>query len=165
MVQVQLAIPEVVYKELLRRAGERGMSPSEYLVELLTADLDPREAALSYLEGARGLLEQAREEVERGDLRQASEKVWGACALAIEAHALLRRGRRLESRAELWVYKNEVARELGDWVRAVFRQADSMHKNSYENMATRVDVEDALKEVEKLVEAVEKVAGRTPGLA
>jgi phosphate uptake regulator len=49
-----------------------------------------------------------------------------------------------------------VARELGDWVRAVFRQADSMHKNFYENLATREDVEDALREVEKLVKAVDE---------
>jgi hypothetical protein len=78
------------------------------------------------------------------------------CALAIKAHALRRRGRRIENYAELWAYKNEVAGELDDWVRAVFRQADSLHKNFYESLATRVDVEDALREVEKLVKAMEE---------
>jgi uncharacterized protein (UPF0332 family) len=155
-VVVQVAVPDVVCRELLRRAEGRGMSISEYLAEIAVEGLDPLDAALSYIEGAKDLLRQARIELERGDLRQASEKVWGACALAIKAHALRRRGRRIESHAELWAYKNEVARELGDWVRAVFRQADSMHKNFYENLATREDVEDALQEVEKLVKAVDE---------
>ena len=81
----------------------------------------------------------------------------GACALAIKAHALHREGRRLESHRELWVYKNRVARELGEWVRHAFMVADSMHKN--EGMATREDVEDALREVERLVESVRKALG------
>jgi len=45
---------------------------------------------------------------------------------------------------------------LGDWVRDAFLKADSMHKNFYEGLATREDVEDSLKEVEKLVSAVSK---------
>ena len=55
------------------------------------------------------------------------------------------------------MYKNEVARELGEWIRVVFRQADSMHRNFYENLATREDVEDVLKEVGKLVAAIMEV--------
>jgi len=58
-----------------------------------------------------------------------TEQLNGACALAIKAHALHREGRRLESRRELWVYKNRVAREFGEWVRHAFMVADSMHKN------------------------------------
>lgn len=163
-----MAVPEVVYRELLRGASRRGTSISEHLADIAAEDLDPPDAALSFIEGAKDLLRQAREELGRGDLRQASEKVWGACALAIKAHALHRRGRRIESHAELWAYKNEVAKELGDWVRAVFRQADSMHRNFYENLATREDVEDALREVEKLVETVKRLleqpgrGGKTP---
>ena len=43
-----------------------------------------------------------------------------------------------------------------------------MHRNFYENLATREDVEDALREVEKLVETVERLlkqpggGGKTP---
>jgi len=107
-----------------------------------------------YLSGALELLEQAKREVEGGDLRQASEKIWGSCALAIKAYALAKEGRKLESHSELWVYKNYVAAELGEWVKVAFRQADSMHKNFYENQATKEDVEDVLKEVERLVKTV-----------
>lgn len=128
--------------------------PEEYLLEILTKDLDPEERAREYVEASLSLVEQAEKELEKGDLRQASEKIWGACALAIKAHALAKKGLKLESHRDLWLYKNEVARELGEWVRTVFRQADSMRKNFYEGLATREDVEDVLREVKKLVTAI-----------
>jgi len=61
---------------------------------------------------------------------------------------------RLESHRELWLYKNEVARGLGDWVRTAFLKADSMYKNFYEGLATREDVEGSLRDIEKLVLAI-----------
>ena len=63
-------------ERLRREAEERGMTPEELLVSLLTADLDPRGRAREYIEAALALLEEARRELERGNLRQASEKVW-----------------------------------------------------------------------------------------
>jgi len=36
----------------------------------------------------------------------------------------------------------------------IFKLADSIHKNFYENLATREDVEDVLKEVKKLVKSI-----------
>ena len=152
----EVTLPEVIIEELRRRARGIGASIEEYLFDVLTDDEDPIERAGKYLEGAEELVKQSRRELEEGDLRQASEKVWGACALAIKAHALAKRGVRLESHRDLWEYKNEVARELGEWVRAVFRQADSMHRNFYEDVATREDVEDTLKDVEKLVTTIVK---------
>lgn len=150
----EVALPKVIVEELRERASRAGVTVEEYLLDMLMEGVDPVEGAGKYLEGAEELLEQAREELEKGDLRQASEKIWGACALAVKAHALTRRGVKLESHRDLWMYKNEVARELGEWIRVVFRQADSMHRNFYENLATREDVEDVLKEVGKLVAAI-----------
>ena len=149
-------MPEVIIKELRRRARGVGVSIEEYLFDVLMSDKDPIECAGEYLEGAEELVKEAQRELEEGDLRQASKKIWGACALAIKAHALAKRGMRLEFHRDLWEYKNEVARELGEWVRAVFRQADSMHKNFYEDVATREDVEDTLRDVEKLVTTIIK---------
>jgi len=152
----EVTLPEVIIQELRKRARGIGASIEEYLFDVLTGDEDPIERAGKYLEGAEELVRQSRRELKEGDLRQASENVWGACALAIKAHALAKRGVRLESHRDLWEYKNEVARELGEWVRAVFRQADSMHRNFYEDVATREDVEDTLKDVEKLVTTIVK---------
>jgi len=151
-----ITIPESVAKRIREVAERLGVTLEEYILDLVTRDLDPEERAREYIEAARDLVAQAREELEKGDLRQASEKIWGACALAIKAHALARRGLKLESHRDLWLYKNDVAKELGDWIRTAFLKADSMHKNFYEGLATREDVEDSLKEVEKLVTTVSK---------
>jgi pyruvate kinase len=56
-----------------------------------------------------------------------------------------------------------VAEELGRWVRTAFKLADSMHKNCYENLATREDVEDVLGEARRLVDAVAWALGNGSG--
>ena len=149
-----VVLPMVVIEELRRRAEEIGVSVDEYLLDLITRDSDPREAFDKYLRGARELLELAKEELMRNNLRQASEKIWGACALAIKAYVLARYSKRVESHRELWIYKDKVAEELGNWIRITFKLANSMHTNFYENLATRKDVEDVLNEVEKLVNTI-----------
>jgi len=151
---VDLLLPRIIIEELKRKADEAGISIDEYLFDIIVRDSDPNIAIEKYLKGAQQLIEQAEEEIKKENLRQASEKVWGACALAVKAHALARKGARLESYRDLWVYKNEIAKEIGDWIRIVFKLADSMHKNFYENLATREDVEDVLKEVKKLVKSI-----------
>ena len=67
-----------------REARKLGVSPEEYVLELMLRDLDPPERAKEYLEASKELLEQAREELDKGDIRQAAEKAWGAAALAVE---------------------------------------------------------------------------------
>ncbi len=130
-----IILPKIIVEELEKRASTFNCTVEEYLLNILTRDNDPNETALKYVESARGLVNQAREELERNNLRKASEKVWGACALAIKAHALVKKKERIESCRDLWIYKNEVAKELGDWVRIVFKLADSVHRNFYENLA------------------------------
>ena len=155
---MSLIIPKRIAEKIRREAERLGLTPEEYILELLTKNLDPEQKGKEYLDAALSLIEQAKRELKNNDLRQASEKVWGACALAIKAYALIRKGVKLESRKDLWIYKNEVARELGEWVRTAFLKADSMHKNFYEGLAMREDVEDALRDVEKLVTAIYKQA-------
>jgi alkyl sulfatase BDS1-like metallo-beta-lactamase superfamily hydrolase len=152
-----LTIPERITERIRREAEKQGLAPEEYVLKAITRDLDPDERAREYIESASALLEQAREELQKGDLRQASEKVWGACALAIEAHAAAKKGLVPKSHADLWLYKEEVANELGEWIRDAFLMADSMHKNFYEGLATAKDVTVAFGEVEKLVKAIREV--------
>jgi len=136
------------------RLGGWGFLWREYVVEALLQGLDPRERVLEYLEAAAWLLEEARRELERGDVRQAAEKVWGAVALAVKAYAYWREGRRLASHRELWEYKDRVAEELGSWVRSVFQRAAALHTCFYEGWCTGRDVEDVYPEARRLVEAV-----------
>jgi len=114
---VDLSLPRIIIEELKRKADEAGISIDEYLFDIIIRDNDPNMAVEKYLKGAQQLIEQTEEEIKKKNLRQASEKVWGACALAVKAHALARKGARLEPHRDLWVYKNEIAKEIGDWVR------------------------------------------------
>jgi hypothetical protein len=54
-VVVQVAVPNVAYRKLLRREEGKGMRISEYLAEIAVEGFDPLDAALSYIEGAKDL--------------------------------------------------------------------------------------------------------------
>ena len=155
---VTIILPGVIVRELRRRVEASGMSLEEFIAEIATEDIDPSERAGRYVKAALELLDQVRVELDRGNLRQASEKIWGACALAVKAYAYARDGRRITFHGELWRYSEVLAGDLGDWVAASWAHANSMHTNFYEGWATRWHVEKALRAVEKLVKAiVEKV--------
>lgn len=141
--------------ERVRKEAERlGSSVDEYLVELLSQDLDPQEKAGEYLEAARELLEKARRELEEGDVRQAAEKLWSAAALAVKAYAYHREGRRLTSHGELWEYKRLLEEMLGEWVSDAWNAATAMHVCFYEGWCSGRDVETAKERVERLVRGV-----------
>ncbi len=144
-------------RRVREEAEKQGMTPEEYLVELLASGLDPRDRARDYIEAAMELLEQAREELGRGDVRQAAEKLWGAAALAVKAYAYWREGRRLTSHRELWEYKRRLEDELGKWVYDAWMAANGMHTCFYEAWCSRRDVEEAMKRIRRLVEAVARL--------
>ena len=146
-----ITLPRVIVERIRREAERLGLSLDEYLVELLSQSLDPRDRAREYAEAARELLEQARRELEKGNVRQAAEKAWGAAALAVKAYAYWKEQRRLSGHGELWEYARRIKRELGNWVSDAWAQAISMHICFYEGWCTAEDVEEALKRIEKLV--------------
>ncbi len=139
---------------ILERAKRLSFSVEEFLVELLNQYSDPSERVRSYIETALDLLEQAKEELEKGNLRQAAEKLWGATALAVKAYACWREGRRITSHGELWEYSEKLAREIGEWVYDSWNAGTSMHTCFYEGWCTRGHVEEAYKRVEKLVKEI-----------
>ncbi|RUM47283.1 MAG: hypothetical protein DSY37_03225 [Hyperthermus sp.] len=147
-------------RRVREEAGKLGLSVDEYVIELLSQGLDPRDRALEYVEAAMDLLGQARGELGKGDVRQASEKLWGAAALAVKAYAYLRDGRRLSSHGELWEYKRRLERELGEWVYDAWMSATGMHVCFYEAWCTERDVENAYKRIEKLVREVASLIKR-----
>jgi len=149
-----ILIKGIIAKRLIEEARKYGMSLEEYLFELLTQGLDPKDKAREYVMVAQELLEEAREELEKDNIRQAAEKVWGATALVIKAHAFWKEGKRLVSHSELWAYKSILASELGEWVRVVFQQASAMHTCFYEGWCDKGDVEAAVKAVKRLVETI-----------
>ena len=99
-------------------------------------------------------MKDAREELGKGDARQAAEKLWGAGALAVKAYAYWRDGKRLSSHEELWEYKRVMEEELGGWVYEAWAVAQSMHVCFYEGWCIDRDVKTAAKHVERLVKEV-----------
>ena len=148
----------VIRGRLARRVREEaerlGVSVDEYVVELLSQGLDPRDRAREYVEAAEDLLEEAREEQGKGNVRQAAEKLWGAAALAVKAYAYWKEGKRLSSHGELWEYKRRLEDEFGEWVSDAWAQASAMHTCFYEGWCKEKDVTTAWKRIEKLVKEV-----------
>ena len=145
-------LPEGGVERVKKRAEEQVLGLESCLIDVITRDDDPEKASEAYVEASKSLLEEARGELEKGDVRQAAEKLWGAAALAIKAYAAWREGKRLASHGELWRYKDVVAAELGEWVRDAWNAGNAMHVNFYEGWATREQVVSALKKVSRLVE-------------
>ncbi len=152
---ITISVPRSIAEHIKRLAERVGFSLEEYVVELLVQSLDPENRAVEYINAARELLEEAREELGKNNIRQAAEKTWGAAALAVKAYAWWRESKRLTSHGELWEYSEKVARELGEWVLHAWHSANAMHICFYEGWCTRKHVETALEQVEKLVREVE----------
>ncbi len=153
---VAVMLPRGVVEHARREAEKLGLSLEEYIIELIVQGLDPKDRAREYVEAAKELLEEARGELEKGDVRQAAEKVWGTAALSIKAYASWREGRRLTSHKELWDYSKKLMEELGEWVYDAWMAANGMHTCFYEGWCTDRHVEEAIKRVERLVKEIER---------
>ena len=151
-----IRLPRSLVERLKHKAKGLGISLEEYTLELLLNDLDPQERTQEYIEVAKDLLNQAKEELSKGDVRQAAEKLWGAAAMVVKAYAEWREGKRLTSHGELWEYKRKMVHELGDWVHDSWASATEMHVCFYEGWCSREDVEEAIKRVSRLVNELEK---------
>ncbi|BEP17304.1 PaREP1 family protein [Pyrofollis japonicus] len=149
-----IKIPRSIAQRLEADARRIGLSIEEYVLELITRGLDPEERVNAYIEAAQALLEQALQELAKGDTRQAVEKTWGAAALAIKAYAEWRDGIRITSHRELWEYRRTIEKELGDWVYDAWMAANGMHTCFYEGWCSAEDVREAIKRVRRLVDEV-----------
>ena len=113
-------------------------------------------SAQEYASASRELLAKAREELREGDLRQASEKLWGAAAQMVKAVAQ-RRGWPHGGHRDLFQVVNRVAEEAADPVlRDLFHQANSLHNNFYEHWMPREFVEGGADRIEELVNKLER---------
>ncbi|NPA96071.1 MAG: hypothetical protein GXO32_00530, partial [Crenarchaeota archaeon] len=73
---ITIRLPRSVASKLEEEARKLGLGLEEYLLELALRDLDPSDRAVEYIEVSKDLLEEARRELERGNVRQAAEKLW-----------------------------------------------------------------------------------------
>ena len=108
-----------------------------------------------YASASGELLEKARDELAQGDLRQASEKGWGAAAQMVKAVAA-RRGWRHDGHAALFEVVNRLAAETDDHQLAmIFHTANNLHINFNENIMGSTLVEIGLDQVSEFVRKLE----------
>ena len=109
----------------------------------------------TYREQSRIFLAQAREELAKGDIPQASEKAWGAAAQMVKAVAQ-QRGWRHQAHRYLFEVIRRLRRETGDSeVTRLFSHASWLHSNFYEDVYEAEDVEILLPEIERLINILE----------
>ena len=105
---------------------------------------------------SRAFLSKAREQLEAGDLEQASEKAWGAAAVIVKAVAEAR-GLEHEKHGHLFGVVRVLAGETSDReLRGLFHVANGLHSNFYENWLDTDDVVEGLEDVERFVEKIER---------
>ncbi len=112
----------------------------------------------TYRDISRELLEQAFADLEQGNTRQASENGWGAAAQMLKSIAEQRgwghQGHKLIRQAA-----SRLADEMeNDEVRRLYRVADSLHINFYEDLDTAADVAAGLEDVRQFLDLLEQLA-------
>ncbi len=113
----------------------------------------------TYAQAARHLLEQATAEMAQGDVRQASEKGWGAAAQMVKAVAE-QRGWEHQRHAALFAAVSRLVDETGDDdISRLFAVANSLHVNFYENWDTAENVARHLVDVGRFVGKLGPLAG------
>jgi hypothetical protein len=133
-------------EERLRRESERiGVSEEELILEALSKTLNeplnPETRFEMYLKLSEKYLRDSEELLAKKDYVQASGKAWGAASQMVKALAA-REGREVRSRASLWEYMDELAERLGDlMLRYLWRTANILHQNIYENWMPAGEVE------------------------
>ena len=122
----------------------------------------PSEESGKYADQSRDFIRQAREELERGDLAQASEKIWGAAAQAVKSVAEMR-GWEHKHHALIIAAAWRIAREHNrPAIQGMMDAASLMHQNFYENLRDEEYIAEKLGQVEESLSAVEEVKNEVP---
>jgi aspartate/glutamate racemase len=112
---------------------------------------DPHE----YAEQGRVFFNQAIEELGRGDLRQASEKAWGATTQVLKAYAE-ERGLEHSKHRHLYTVINRLVAEANDRsLVPLFATAGTLHDNFYEGKFDRDVVAIGIDGVSQFLDKVE----------
>ena len=108
-----------------------------------------------YREQSRIFLRQAMSELAVGDLRQASEKGWGAASQIVKA-AAVERGWPHQQEHDEWRAVVKLIRETGDLaLGTLFSQASALQTNFYEGQWSALMVQDALEQTDVFVTRME----------
>ena len=111
---------------------------------------------------SRTFIAHAREELQKGNNLQASEKVWGAAAHALKAVAI-QRGWRHGRHEALFDIADQVGKELGrtDFSN-VISIAHALHVNFYENLRREESIRSAIDAIEQFVTDLDEIRSMPP---
>jgi hypothetical protein len=156
-----IVLSEGLYDRLREEALKRDVPVEELVVDALlktlNISLDPSERVELHVKLSEKFLQEAGGFLAKGDYVQASEKGWGAVAQVVKALAA-KEGRELRGHRDLWLYVDELAEELKDGeLRRLWRSANTLHQNFYENWMPPRDVVDAMDDVKRLAEKLRKL--------
>ena len=112
---------------------------------------------LTYRQQSREYLRQAFVELQHGDVRQASEKGWGAASQMLKAVAQ-EQGLAHSSHQSLRSAAFTVSRVTGlREIRRLWPIANDLHTNFYEGGMAIADAHEALEQIEALVDTLESL--------
>jgi len=155
-----ITLPKRIEEKLKEKAQEAGVFPEELGIELLfqslNEELDPQDLVEHYQNLSGKYLAEAKEFLNRGDTVQASEKFWGAAALAVKTVAA-KKGIKLEKHGSLWSFVDKLSKESGDEdILRFFGEANALHRNFYESEMTPKAVGVLSTDIEKLITKLER---------
>ena len=157
-----LILPRKLNDKLKEKAANIGVLPEElgleFLLKGLNEELDPEELVEHYQSLSEKYLTEARELLMKDDLVQASEKLWGATALAVKRVAAIR-GLKLDKHGSLWELMSKISRESRDedFIRLFFT-ANALHRNFYEGQMNKESLEIANRDIEKLIDKLRRIS-------
>jgi hypothetical protein len=113
-----------------------------------------------YFDQVNKFLAEGEEELQKGNLQQASEKYWGAAAQAVKAYSELR-GWRHDGHALLFQNVSMISNEQkDDNLKMQFVAAGMLHTNFYENWLTQDEVESCTKAVKRFCEKIKTLINK-----
>ena len=116
-------------------------------------------SAAVHLVISRRFIQQAGEELDSGDLLQASEKAWGAVAHRLKAIAIQRNWPHGSHRHFNGIVDG-LAEETnqGEQLNSLYSRANSLHVNFYEAVLTESQIRQYVEDVKAMLETLASVA-------
>ncbi len=159
-------------KELAEAIRKRGYDLETFVLEAIerSLELDPSEEIVTRLEIAKHMLKRAREELDRGDAVQASEKLYKAVEECIKVLACIENLEECKKAREegVWWTKllskaaRKLSRALGnELILEAWSQGYDLHIHGFHEHSLELEeVRESLPSIEKLVSYVEELVKR-----
>ena len=112
---------------------------------------------------SRRLIQQAGDELQRGDRLQATEKVWGSLAQMLKAHGQQRGWLNLGSHRTVGRIAQQLGAEYAEFaVLNAYIAADNGHRNFYDNEMSPPEIEDIITVVARVLPELESALSEPP---